>query len=144
MKSKITENDIRIIRRLLVALNFEENKAAERIEHYLRSLRKLNLVLPDEQTKLQLKKYFVRLQQKEKWLAEKFGCVLMPDYGEAIFLNSMWADPFTLYVRLVKRVTALAELGEINWLPENRDGSYKDIAEKNHAAYLKAKGVNHG
>lgn len=147
MTNKLTENDVRLIRRVLVALNFEDQKSAERITYYLRTLRKVNMVLPAEQTETQRQKYAKRLPANERWLIERFGCVLMPDYGECVFLNSKWANPRTLYVHLVKPVSSLGALGEIYWLPEVLGGNnkaatdYKAIAEINHAAYLEAQGV---
>ena len=51
-------------------------------------------------------------------LALEFGCVLLPDYNDCIFLNSKWKNPRTLYVRLSFAVPELGWLGQKFWSPE--------------------------
>ena len=135
---KLIENDVRLMRRILVALRYGKQIEADRVTDYLRNVRESNMVLPSEQTKDQRERFLNRLLDKEKWLSREYGCVLLPDYHDCIFLNSKYANPYTMYVRLVSLVPELGELGEIYWLPVSEKDKYLDFAEKNHAAYLKA------
>ena len=98
------------------------------------------MVLPSEQTKEQRERFLNRLLPKERWLSREYGCILLPKYYDCIFLNSKWANPRTLYVHLSAPVEELGELGEIYWIPENEKDDCLDLAEKNHAVYLKAVG----
>ena len=135
---KLIENDVRLMRRILVALSYGKQIEADRITDYLRNVRVLDMVLPDEQTKELRERYLYRLKDNEKWLAREFGCVLLPDYYDCIFLNSKWSNPYTLYVRLVVPIDELGELGEIYWTPESEKTDWENFAEKNHEAYLAA------
>ena len=136
--SKLIENDVRLMRRSLIALQFKESQAAWDITTFLRDVREINMILPDEQTEKERDRFLVRLLDKEKYLARKFGCILLPDCYDCIFLNSKWANPYTLYVRLVSAIPELGQLGEIYWMPDSADIDWKELAEKNHAEYLKA------
>jgi len=136
--AKLTENDVRLMRRSLVALGFGDEDSASKITKYLRVTRELEMILPSEQTKEQRERFLNRLLDKEKWLSREYGCILLPKYHDCIFLNSRWANPRTLYVRLNAPVEELGELGEIYWLPEDKKDKWKDLADTNHAAYIKA------
>jgi len=134
----IKENDIRLMRRILVALQFGCTGEADLITDYLRFVRGLDVVLPKEQNKEQRERYQGRLLDKEKWLANKYGCIILPEYHDCVFLNSKWANPYTLYVRLNEPVPELEDLGDIYWLPDDKMDKWAGFAEKNHEAYLKA------
>lgn len=134
---KITENDVRLMRRILVALKFGDKKSAIEITKYLRKVRNQDFVLPSQQSVAARNAYLNRLNSKEQWLAKKYGCILLPKYKDCIFLNSKWANPYTLYVRLVEPVKELGELGKIHWLPENKKEHWQDIEENNQKEYLK-------
>ena len=141
--SKLIENDVRLMRRVLVALRYKDEASANSVALYLRHIRGLNLVFPPEQTEEQRERFLNRLLEKEKWLSRKYGCVLLPDYdgkgsNDCVFLNSMWANPYTLYVRLVTPVNELGDLGEIYWTPESEKHKWETLAKDNHAVYLKA------
>ena len=141
--SKLIENDVRLMRRSLVASMFDKPQESWKVATYLRDVRKLNMFLPSEQTDDQRERFLTRLLPKEKWLARKYGCILLPDYdgkgsNDCIFLNSKWANPYTMYVRLVKQVPELGVLGEIYWMPEDTKFDLRELAEKNHTVYLKA------
>jgi len=135
--SDITENDVRLIRRYLIAVRSRDEHSAEILADYLRKVRRLNMVFPDEQTEEERETYLNRLLDNERWLARKFGCVLLPDYQDVIFLNSKWPNPFTMYVHLKEPITSLGELGEIYWLPENQRDKWKSLSDANHEAYLR-------
>ena len=136
--SKLIENDVRLMRRILIALRYGGHRGWRHQRGSVRGVRELDIVLPDEQTKEFRERYLNRLLDKEKWLSREYGCILLPDYYDCIFLNSKWANPYTMYVRLVAPVDELDALGEIYWLPDSERKEYLDFAEKNHAAYLKA------
>ena len=139
--TKLIENDVRLMRRSLVALQFGDVNSANQITEYLRSVRGLKMVLPSEQTKEQREKFLNRLLPKERWLSREYGCILLPKYHDCIFLNSKWANPRTLYVHLVAPIEELGELGKIHWMPEDQEDDYwRDLAKKNHAVYQKAIG----
>ena len=131
----IEENDVRLLRRILVALRTRHHEEAQTITDYLRYERDFGFLLPDEQTEKQREGYLNRLLENEKWLARKYGCILLPEYRDTIFLNSKWPNPYTLYVRLVHPVPELEELGQIYWLPEDQKKNFRDFAEANHKAY---------
>ena len=135
---KLIENDVRLMRRILVALRYDKQIEVDKIVDYLRNVRETNMVLPAEQSKEQREGFLARLLDNEKWLAREFGCILLPDYYDCIFLNSKWSNQYTLYVRLVAPVDELGELGEVYWTPESEKVKWTDFAEKNHEAYLKA------
>ena len=106
---RLIENDVRLMRRYLVALQFEDMRSANLIVGYLRNIRKLEVILPSEYTTFERDRYLNRLLGKEVWLAKKWGCVLLRDYdgrgsSDCIFLNSRWANPYTLYVRLIEPI----------------------------------------
>lgn len=124
MSYQIIENDVRLLRRILVALQLGYPAAAKAITVYLRD-KGLVFVLPDEQKPSDQLRYLSTLYQKEMDLAVSFGCVFLPDYGDVIFLNSEWRNPKTLYVRLVERVDELGELGAVCWTPEK--DKYPDL-----------------
>jgi hypothetical protein len=132
----IVENDVRLMRRVLVALRCKLPDEAQIIVDYLRNDRELEFLLPDEQTEEQREGYLNRLLENEKWLARKYGCILLLKHRDTIFLNSKWTNPYTLYVRLVEPVPELEELGEIHWLPERQRKNWEDYTEKNHEAYI--------
>ena len=132
------ENDVRLMRRYLVALQFEDFASANSIVGYLRNIRKLNMILPSEYTTFERDNYLHRLLGKERWLAKRWGCVLLPDYKDCIFLNSLWANPYLLYVRLVERVEYLGVLGDIYWVPEDKVEFWPNLADKNHGMYIEA------
>lgn len=133
--SEIIENDVRLMRRLLVCLRVNDLESAKVITSYLRNTRKLNFILPDEQTEELRDSYLGRLLDNEKWLARKYGCVLLPDYNDCIFLNSRWANPFTLYMHLNAPIDELGELGKVYWCPEEHLDKWKSLSQANHEAY---------
>lgn len=120
MTYKIVENDVRLLRRVLVALNYKEAKVAEIITKYLRD-KGLKFVLPYEQAPHERLKYYRAMETRDIALAEEFGCVLLPDYNDCIFLNREWKNPLTLYVRLVDTVPELGVLGAIYWSPDEKE-----------------------
>lgn len=134
---KIVENDVRLLRRILVAYNVGEKKSAEKIAKYLRD-KGLNFVLPKEQTEEEYQSFKSRLQINEQWLCDHYGAILLPDYFDIIFLNSKWVNPYTLYVRLTKKVPELGDLGEIHWIPPAIGGEteFRPASEKMHKRYL--------
>ena len=135
---KLIENHVRLMRRSLVASLFEKPQVSWEVATYLRDVCELNMVLPSEQTDEQRERYLNRLEENEKWLARKYGCILLPDYHDCIFLNSKWANPYTLYVRLNAPVPELGALGEIYWMPEDTKVDLRELAEKNHKVYVDA------
>jgi hypothetical protein len=114
---KLIENDVRLMRRILVALQYKDQESADLITEYLRH-KGLDFILPEEQTGEILEKYLARLQMNEIALALEFGCIPLPDYDDCIFLNSKWKNPRTLYVRLSFPVPELGWLGQKYWSPE--------------------------
>lgn len=135
---KIIENDVRLMRRVLVAYNVGERGAAEEIAAHLRG-KGLNFLLPREQTVEELENYKARLPINEHWLCDHYGAILLPDYKDIIFLNSKWINPYTLFVRLVSTVAELGDLGEIHWIPDAIGGEteFRPAAEKMHKNYLR-------
>jgi len=117
MSYQIIENDVRLLRRILVALQLKDGPSAAKITKYLRK-KGLVFVLPGEQSESERVSYAAGLPTNEQWLVEQYGCVLLPEYKDIIFLNSKWVNPYTLYVRLVEPVPELGKLGEKYWVPE--------------------------
>jgi hypothetical protein len=137
----IVENDVRLARRILVALQLDCKEEAFLIRDYLKYIRGVEVVLPRDQTEEQRERFFGRLLDNEKWLARKYGCILLPQYHDCVFLNSKWANPYTLYVRLVEPVEELGELGKIYWLPLDQIDKWEGFADKNHTAYMRATAI---
>lgn len=137
MGYKITENDVRLLRRILVAYNVGERGSAKRIIKYLRK-KGLNFVLPEDQQPGDVERYKVRLPVNECWLVDHYGGILLPDYYDIIFLNSMWINPYTMFVRLVEEVPELGELGKINWIPKaiGDENVFRAAAQKMHQWYV--------
>lgn len=117
MSYQIIENDVRLLRRALVALQYDDRDSYELIVYYLRK-KGLNFLMPEEQAEGQRFNYYARMTVQEIDLSEKFGCVLLPTYSDCIFLNPDWKNPRTLYVRLVEKVRELGEIGDIFWSPD--------------------------
>jgi len=116
----ITENDVRLLRRILVCLQHDDRNHAREIADYLRG--RFEFILPEEQKPGEVGRYIRRLQPDEIELVEAYGCVLLPEYNDIIFLNRKWSNPRTLYVRLVEPVAELGKLGEVYWAPVNTPG----------------------
>lgn len=136
-KYQITENDVRLLRRVLVAYNVGDPQSAASIAVYLRG-KGLKFVLPKEQESNVYEAYKKRLPVNEHWLCDHYGAILLPDYGDIIFLNSKWVNPYTLYVRLVEPVEELGDLGQVHWIPPTIGGEteFRPLAEKMHRNYL--------
>jgi hypothetical protein len=137
MSYQIIENDVRLLRRYLVARQLEDGPSKTKIVKYLRK-KGLVFVLPDEQSEDERVRYASRLPDNEKWLVEQYGCILLPDYNDIIFLNSKWMNPYTLYVRLVEPIPELCRLGEKYWIPRQLglEEQFRADAEKAHAKYV--------
>ena len=133
---KIVENDIRLLRRILVARQVGEPEAINVLIQYLRHDRELKFILPEEQTLGEKEMYFRRLPANELWLATAFGAIFLTDQREAIFLNSQWANPRTLYVRLTAPVAQLGVYGEVYWVPKQLASGWDRVAERHHANYM--------
>ena len=130
MSYRIVENDIRLLRRILVALHYQDQESADKITAYLRG-KGLRFVLPEEQDMQTTLQFLARLYQDEAQLALRFGCILLPDYdgngnNDAIFLNPDFTNPRTLFVRLVHDQPELGVLGRIFWSPDKE--SYPNTA----------------
>lgn len=136
MSYQIIENDVRLLRRILVARQLGDGPSAVKIIKYLRN-KGLVFKLPAEQGERERAGYASRLPTNEQWLVEQYGCVLLPEYHDIIFLNSKWVNPYTLYVRLVEPVPELDRLGEIYWIPRQLglEEQFRAEAEKAHAKY---------
>ncbi len=134
---KLVENDVRLLRRILVAYNVGDRKSAEKIAKHL-SDKGLDFVLPAQQTDAQLISFKARLPVNEHWLCDHYGAILLPDYQDIIFLNSKWINPYTLFVRLVSPVAELGDLGEKHWIPAAIGGEteFRPAAERMHKTYL--------
>lgn len=137
MSYKIVENDVRLLRRILVAYNIGDRKSGKKIEKYLRK-KGLKFILPWDQKPGELDNYKGRLPVNEQWLTDHYGGIILPEYNDVIFLNSKWVNPYTLFVRLVSEVPELRELGKIHWIPEavGSDDKFRPLAEKMHQRYL--------
>jgi hypothetical protein len=135
---KLVENDVRLLRRILVAYNTGERDVAEKISRYLRD-KGLYFLLPKEQTVAEYEGAKMRLPVNERWLCDHYGAIILPDYDDIIFLNSKWVNPYTLFVRLVEPVPELGELGEKHWIPPAIGGEteFRPAAERMHNRYLK-------
>lgn len=134
---QIVENDVRLLRRILVAKAVGDPRSARRITRYLRD-KGLVFILPEHQKKEEYEAYKARLPINEQWLCDHYKAILLPDYFDIIFLNSKWINPYTLYVRLVEEVPELEELGKIHWIPKAIGGEneFRPAAEKAHERYL--------
>jgi hypothetical protein len=136
MSYQIVENDVRLLRRILVARQLGDGPSATKI---IKHLRKKGLVftLPEDQSESERVGYANKLPTNEQWLVEQYGCILLPEYHDIIFLNSKWVNPYTLYVRLVEPVPELGELGEKYWIPRQLglEEQFRAEAEKAHAKY---------
>jgi hypothetical protein len=137
MSYQIVENDVRLLRRVLVARQLEDGASAVKIVKHLRG-KGLRFVLPGEQSESERVGYAGRLPDNEKWLVEQYGCILLPEYHDIIFLNSKWMNPYTLYVRLVEPVPELGDVGQKYWIPRQLglEEQYRAGAEKAHAKYV--------
>jgi len=136
----LIENDVRLMRRILVMRQFKEDYLP--IVQYLQD-KGIQMVLPDDQSKEQKKNFTRKLPESDKWLADKFGCIFLIHYSEPIFLNSMWANPRTLYIRLVEEIPELGELGVIHYHPAGLDiDELRAKAEKDHFKYRKVFPLN--
>jgi hypothetical protein len=135
---EIVENDVRLLRRVLVAYNVGDKDSADRIVRHLRE-KGLVFVLPKDQTEEQYSGYKSRLPVNEQWLCDHYGAILLPDYFDIIFLNSKWVNPYTLYVRLTEEVPELGDLGKKHWIPKAIGGEteFRPAAEKMHERYLR-------
>jgi hypothetical protein len=136
MSYQIVENDVRLLRRILVALHLRDVKSARKIITYLRN-KGLKFKLPGEQGESERVSYAARLPTNEQWLVEQYGCVLLPEYHDIIFLNSKWRNPYTLYVRLVEPVPELGEEGAKYWVPKELglEEEFRAQAERDHKRY---------
>lgn len=145
MGYKIVENDVRLLRRILVALQLDDGPSAAKISKYLRG-KGLVFVLPSEQSESERVAYANGLPTNEQWLVETYGCILLPEIPDIIFLNSKWRNPYTLYVRLVEPVPELGKLGEKYWVPEQLglEDKFRAQAEKDHAKYVADVQVSEG
>jgi len=136
MTNKPVENDVRLMRRYLVARQLGNQDAMVQVRKYLDVTRDLDLVYPDELSEETLEKFTRRNVANERYLIKRFGAVIMVDHNhEAVFLNSKWANPYTLYVRLSKEIPELGEYGQVVWMPPELEGRYSDVARQNHIAY---------
>lgn len=137
----IVENDVRLMRRYLVARQGNDVLSQARIVEYLRDVQDLEFILPDEQEAVIRTRFVRRLSAGEQYLVAKYGCILLPNYDgkghdDIIFLNSKWVNPRTLYVRLVEPTPALGVLGSKFWLPFAFAKDWSELAVLNHEAYL--------
>lgn len=143
---KLIENDVRLMRRILVAYNLNDYESAWKVTKYLRD-KGCYFLLPKEQTEEVYRAYRARLPQNEKWLADKYGAIILPNENDIIFLNSKWINPYTLYVRLVEEVPELGELGQIHWVAFGTPTDFRPRAEYMHSYYvahpLDSSGVSH-
>ena len=116
---RLIENDVRLLRRVLVALQLGDARSAKKITKYLRK-KGMRFKLPKEQDEDERVRLVSKLPQNEQWLVETYGCAILfgPKYTEAVFLNSKWVNPYTLYVRLVESVPELKVLGSKYWIPD--------------------------
>jgi len=136
MSNKPVENDVRLMRRYLVARQVGNQDAMIAIRKYLDVTRDLKLIYPDELDPMNLDRYTRRNVPNERYLIKRFGAVIMVDHNnEAVFLNSKWANPYTLYVRLSSVIPELGEYGQTVWMPPELSDKYSDVAKQNHIAY---------
>ena len=134
----LIENDVRLLRRILVALQLGEYKGAQKITNYLRK-KGMKFKLPKEQDDEERGRMLSSLPANEQWLAETYGCAILygPKYTEPVFLNSKWINPYTLYVRLVEPVPELKVLGSKYWIPDKLglEEQFREEAEAAHVRY---------
>jgi hypothetical protein len=134
----LIENDVRLLRRILVALQLGDTRSAQKITKYLRK-KGMEFELPKEQEEEKHGRMASRLPGNEQWLVEAYGCAILygPKYTELVFLNSKWINPYTLYVRLVKPVPELKVLGSMYWIPDKLglEEEFRQEAEEAHARY---------
>jgi hypothetical protein len=134
----LIENDVRLLRRILVARQLGEFRDAQKIANYLRK-KGMRFKLPNEQDEEERGRMVSRLPDNERWLVEAYGCVVLygPKYTELIFLNSKWVNPYTLYVRLVEPVPELRMLGSKYWIPDKLglEEQFREEAEAAHVRY---------
>jgi len=127
----IVENDVRLLRRLLVCLNYGEMENVVKLDTYLRQVRELNFQLSRYIPEAEWPRYLNRFNQEEQLLARQYGFVWLPDHVDTIFLNRKWKNPFTLYVRLLQVITELGELGELFYQPKaERPPDWADQVEE--------------
>jgi hypothetical protein len=141
MAYKLIENDVRLLRRILVARNLGDGPAAAKITKHLRN-KGLVFTLPEEQSDGEHIPYMGRLPLNEVYLSEEYGCILLPEYSDVIFLNSKWRNPYTLFVRLVEPVPELGDYGAKYWVPSQLglEEQFRAQAEKDHANYREGVG----
>ncbi len=142
MAYQIVENDVRLLRRMLVCYNIGDSVSGDRVREHL-SQKGLNFVLGSEiDSEERRGNMFGGMPINEAWLANAFGFAVLIDYqNEVIFLNSMWANPRTLYVKLVKEVPELDKLGTIVYLPFITIDIAKSLAEVYHKQYAEFLGT---
>ena len=139
MEYQLQENDVRLMRRILVALNTDNPKDADEITKYLKR-KGVPFLAPGEATEEQREQAKAGLPMGEKWLADHYGmCILVDHDMEAVFLNSKWINPYTLYVRLVHPVDELGKLGEKYYIPPQigPETTFRAQAEKMHKTFLR-------
>jgi len=135
-KGKLYETDVRLMRRVLVCLNTGELESAGVIINYLREVRKLRFQLPGEGDPDMRARQLMRLSPNEIWLAQTYQSIqMMKPYTDTIFLNSKWANPKTMFVRLNQEVPALGALGQVYYLPKAGE-FWLDSVESMHADYM--------
>lgn len=130
----IVENDVRLLRRYLITRMYGKAQAGYTLGQYFGG-RPFQVVLPTEQTVGMREKYLRKFPANEQWLANAWGCIILPDYNDVIFLNSKWENPRTMYVHLLEVVPELGELGEIYWYPEPDEEKWRRRCDRNHAEY---------
>jgi hypothetical protein len=112
----ITENDVRLLRRFLVARLYDNQAAMYTLIEYF-TTRSFKSIFPSEQSPQSRRKYLARLNPADAERAETLGCILLPEFEDVVFLNSAWQNPRSLYVRLVEPIPELGELGKVYWSP---------------------------
>ena len=139
---ELIENDVRLLRRILVAFQLGEYKSAQKITNYLRK-KGMKFKLPNQQNDEERGRMASSLPTNEQWLVETYGCVILygPKYTELVFLNSKWANPYTLYVRLAEPVPELKVLGSKYWIPSQL-GLEEDFRVEAEAAHERYKARN--
>ena len=134
----LIENDVRLLRRILVALQLGDTRSAQKITKYLRK-KGMKFELPKEQDDEKRGRMASNLPGNEQWLVETYGCAILygPKYTELVFLNSKWINPYTLYVRLVEPVPELKVCGSKYWIPDKLglEEQFREEAEKAHERY---------
>jgi hypothetical protein len=131
----IVENDVRLLRRFLIARHYKNVDAMRWLQDYLKE-RGFGYVIPALDKLADFENYLTGMPANEAFLARRWGFVILPTYNDVIFLNSKWENPRTLYVRLVEPISELGEFGEINWYPEPDEEKWRNRAKKNHQEYI--------